>query len=88
MNWCKLMDGTSKQASNYLIKIAVMVIKSKVPELKRQCPIGPIIIDKFNITLDSKVIAMFPNGIYRIIFLWKHKNGEVMLNISFLIETL
>ena len=86
MNWCKLMDGTSKLSSNFMAKITIILIKSRIPEMAKQCPIGPVIIDRPNFTIDSKLISMFPNGFYRVTMVLKYKKGEIMFDFSILIE--
>ena len=85
MNWCKIMDGTSKQTSNPIVKIALMLAKSKVPEFYKKCPIGPMIIER-NSTIENSVIALCPSGLYRIAVQWLYKNNEILLDCTFLIE--
>jgi len=80
------MDGTSKFSSNFMAKITIILVKSKLPELAHRCPIGPIIIDRANFTIDAKLIAMFPNGFYRITVTIKYRKGELIFNMSFLME--
>lgn len=86
INWCKLMDGTSKLSSNFMAKITIILVKSKFPEMAQKCPIGPLIIDRANFTIESKLIAMFPNGFYRVTVTLKYKKGEIMFEISLLME--
>lgn len=88
MNWCKIMDGTSKYASNFLVKMTILLYKSKIPEFFQPCPFGPMIIEKVNLTLENKLVLMMPIGIYRNTYVFKYKNGEVMCEMSFLIEIL
>ena len=86
MNWCKIMDGTSKYASNFFVKISILLNKSKLPELIQKCPLGPLILEKVNMTVDNKLVAMFPTGIYRFTLSCKYKSGEIMFFISLIIE--
>lgn len=86
MNWCKIMDGTSKFASNFFVKISILLNKSKFPELNQNCPIGPMIMERVNMTVDNKLVAMFPTGIYRFQLTCKYKNGDIMFFISLTIE--
>ncbi|CAG9806361.1 unnamed protein product [Chironomus riparius] len=88
LNWCKVMDGTSKYASNFLMKIVMVLYKTKFPEFFQRCPFGPMVVEKINMTIENKLIVMMPTGLYRITFTFKYKNGEMMFDQSFLIEIL
>lgn len=82
------MDKTSKLTSNFLIKIIIMVVKDKFSEVYKRCPLGPVIIDKVNTTIDRRVIVMFPSGVYRINVAWINKNEEIMFNFLAQMETI
>ncbi|CAG9797598.1 unnamed protein product [Chironomus riparius] len=86
LNWCKIMDGTSKLTSNFLVKIIILVVKEKFPEIYKRCPLGPGIVDKVNTTIDRRVVVMFPTGIYRINVAWINKGGDLMFNFLALLE--
>ena len=85
MNWCKIMDGTSKYASNTMIKVALLLAKSKVPEFYKKCPLGPMIVEK-NSTIENAVISLCPSGVYRIDVVWKYRNNEILLEFVCLLE--
>ncbi|KAL7040423.1 hypothetical protein ACKWTF_000385 [Chironomus riparius] len=85
LNWCKVMDGTSKQTSNPMIKIALMIVKARISEIYKMCPIGPLILEK-NFTLPNEVIAFCPSGLYRVNLLCMYKNNEIILDCTFLME--
>ena len=88
MNWCKIMDGTSKFSTNFLVKMTMLLYKSKFPEFFQRCPLGSMVIEKVNMTIENKLIAMIPTGVYRVTLIFKYKNGKIMLFISLLIEIL
>ena len=80
------MDKTSKLSSNFIIKICILIAKEKFSELYHRCPIGPLLMNKVNNTIDRKVILLFPTGIYRAAFSWKNQKGDILLQFSALIE--
>jgi hypothetical protein len=87
VNWCTIMNGKSKLSSNILIKILCMIVKEKYPELHRKCPLGPLILEKLNITMDRRIVAMFPSGFYRFDVDAKNKKEEELIfKFSLLIE--
>ncbi|KAL7041119.1 hypothetical protein ACKWTF_000654 [Chironomus riparius] len=86
INWCKIMDGSSKLNSNMLVKISLMVVKEKFSEFYKKCPLGPITIEKINNTVDRRIIVMFPTGIYRIAIAWSTKKGDLLFDFSALLE--
>ena len=86
INWCKFIDGTSKYSANFMAKIPIILVKSKLPEMAQRCPQGPMIVHRANFTVESKLISMFPNGFYRITVTMKYRKGELMFDFSMLME--
>ena len=87
-DWCKIMDGTSKISSSMIVRLAVMFIESKFPFLTKTCPYDPTIVDAVNITFDRRIVSMVPVGIYRITLTMKYKNGDIIMDVSSLMEML
>jgi len=78
--WCQLMKSASKFSSSIIAKIVITFLKIVAPELIRRCPYPPIRIEKSNRTIPSVITAMLPNGEHRSNFIFRHKNGDVLLN--------
>lgn len=85
IDWCKFNAGTLKDSGNYVLKIVLLTVRSKLPEIIKPCPIGPLTIEK-NTTIDKNTISLLPNGVYRMSTLWTNENGSVIFDYSTVIE--
>ena len=81
-DWCKLMKGSSKMASNIFAKLFLGVSKAVFPQFSQNCPIQPMIVEVKNRTLPYMVVNIFPMGVYKINLLWFHKTKERLLNVT------
>lgn len=80
------MQNTGKYSSNVMLKIVLMVYKTKIPEFVHKCPFKPFEFVRENLILDNKVVAMLPTGVYRMNMIWKYKEEEFLFQIDFTVE--
>ncbi|CAG9812074.1 unnamed protein product [Chironomus riparius] len=86
IDWCKIADKNSRLPSNPLTAIAVMLVKSKFPELQKPCPWDPFPIEHGNLTIGYRVLAIIPNGIYKAVLIAENKEGENYADVAFTFE--
>lgn len=62
VDWCALMSGSTK--SNLMMKGLVEIFKRQMPHFIHKCPyFGRY--EAFNVTVNTKLLSMYPPGIYR-----------------------
>lgn len=84
IDWCELTSAT--KSNKILVKIAILMVKKKIPEYFIPCPIKPMVIEKLNLTLDTKSISLFLPGVYRSSVTLKNRNNKVMFEYFSTIE--
>ena len=91
IEWCDVMGvkaSTSIKATSFMMKLSNFFFKSRFPEFFRKCPFKPFTVDRSNITMDSKIIAMIPTGVYRVRIAIKYKNNDMVFDLVILANVL
>lgn len=86
IDWCKYSRGREKISRNFAAKIMMLTVKARMPEIFKPCPIGPLTMDKVNITFDKNLISVLPNGVYRLECEWIGRNHSKMFEYSDVME--
>lgn len=86
INWCEIMENTTKYSSIYMVKIGILFFKSKFPEIFRKCPFRSFEMHKSNLTFDNNIVAVFPAGIYNASLILKYKNDVILFEFGFIVE--
>lgn len=84
VEWCDIMnvkDSKSIKATSFMMKLSSFFFKSRFPEFFRKCPFKPFTVDRSNITMDSRIIAMIPTGSYRVRIAIKYKKDEMIFDM-------
>jgi hypothetical protein len=87
IDFCSAIEKGSGRGSSPMVKVALRALKNSLRKLK--CPWNGITLQ--NVTLDRKLIEMFPSGMYKAIVdmdLYSDSNEKDLLkfNLVFVIE--
>ncbi|CAG9806362.1 unnamed protein product [Chironomus riparius] len=74
-------SSASIKATSFMMKLSSFFFKSRFPEFFRKCPFKPFTVDRSNITMDSRIIAMIPTGVYRVRIAIKYKNNDMIFDM-------
>lgn len=87
VEWCDIMSvkaSTSIKATSFMMKLSNFFFKSRFPEFFRKCPFKPFTVDRSNITMDSRIIAMIPTGVYRVRIVIMYKKDDMVFDLAIL----
>lgn len=85
-DFCKSHKEFSKSTNVLIAKSLLWFLRSFFPEFVKGCPFPIQSLERVNKTFPAQVLAMVPNGIYRVQVFWIYKNRDVMLNVALLAE--
>jgi hypothetical protein len=81
--WCSVMSRKAKP--NFLVKAFLETIRERMPKVVQKCPMDGR-IEAYNLSFKSKMIQIFPKGVYRVSARGYDDVDENILTMSFLMR--